>query len=149
MCSSCNSRRSSLLVSAPMAEVIVAWSRTLTIPYAFVVAGQAQSFWMHHRWNSEIDFHNIFRACLPLKDVEKMSFVGLSCKNCCHGDAFSGFCGCVNLCGYSRGQRNGCPVVWNFVCPSVCKYLHFWILTQKRFDQLTSNFMHTLTLLTS
>ena len=36
--------------------------------------------------NSYTDFHQIFRVCLPQEDLELISFLGVSGKNCCHGN---------------------------------------------------------------
>ena len=36
--------------------------------------------------NPHMDFHQIFRICLPQEDLESISFCRVSGNTCCHGN---------------------------------------------------------------
>ena len=46
---------------------------------------------MFHSLNQCIDFHQIFRICLPKDDLELIRFLGVSGNNCCHGNILKFF----------------------------------------------------------
>ena len=41
-----------------------------------------------HSLNPCMEFHLIFRVCLPQEDIELIRFWGVSSNNCCHGTTF-------------------------------------------------------------
>ena len=46
----------------------------------------SQSLWVFHSLKWWIDFHQIFRICLPQEDLELIGFCGVPSNNWCHGN---------------------------------------------------------------
>ena len=139
---------SSLLGQAPISEVI-------DVPCSSW--GPTYSLWVFHKSYSWMDFHQISRICMPLKDLELIRFWGIWCKN--HSEAFddfevlqfvdvpqaykcSGYVNCKKIKSLYGFGRHLQIIIANLPCqcfvylpagvPAFCGWLFLYSLNRKR-----------------
>ena len=64
---------------------------TSPIMYGKNILNAYKTLWVFHSLNPYMDFHQIFKICLPQEDLQLIRFWGVFSGNCCHGSTFKIF----------------------------------------------------------